>query len=76
MSRVQAHKIRGTREERAAEPRSLLIVHATELLTLRGPAGPRRREAAGELGIVEDGALYAEGDRIVDVGSTVEVLGR
>lgn len=76
MSRVQAHKIRATREERAAELRSLLVVHATELLTLRGPPGPRRRDTAGELGIVEDGALYAEGERIVDVGPTAEVLGR
>jgi imidazolonepropionase len=76
MRRVQAHKIRATREERAAEPRSLLVAHATELLSLRGPAGPRRHEAAGELGIVEDGALYAEGERIVDVGPTAEVLDR
>src|SRR5207245_2274940 len=76
MRRVQAHKIRATHEERAAEPRSLLVAHATELLSLRGPAGPRRHEAAGELGIVEDGALYAEGERIVDVGPTTEVLGR
>src|SRR3989442_1260943 len=76
MRPVQAHKIRATREERAAEPRSLLVVHATELLSLRGPPGPRRHEAAGELGIVEDGALYAEGERIVDVGATAEVLGR
>ncbi len=76
MRRVQAHKIRATREERAAEPRSLLVAHATELLSLRGPAGPRQHEAAGELGIVEDGALYAEGERIVDVGPTAEVLDR
>ena len=76
MRRVQAHKIRATLEERAAEPRSLLVVHAAELLSLRGPAGPRRHEAAGELGFVEDGALYAEGERIVDVGPTEEVLGR
>ena len=76
MRRVQAHKIRATPEERASETRSLLVVHATELLSLRGPAGPRRHEAAGELGIVEDGALYAEGERIVDVGSTADVLGR
>src|SRR2546427_10485238 len=76
MRRAQAHKTRAPREERAADPRSLLVVHATELLSLRGPAGPRRHEAAGELGIVEDGALYAEGERIVDVGATAEVLGR
>src|SRR3989442_11942638 len=76
MRRGQAHKIRATHEERAAEPRSLLVAHATELLSFRGPPGPRRHQAAGELGIVEDGALYAEGERIVDVGPTTEVLGR
>src|SRR5437899_4458285 len=74
--RVQDPQIPATNAEPAAEPRSLLVAHATELLSLRGPAGPRRHEAAGELGIVEDGALYAEGERIVDVGSTADVLGR
>lgn len=66
----------------AARPRrhrpvgSLLIVHADELLTLKGPAGPRRGGDASGLGLVEDGAVYAKGDRIVDVGSTNEVLRR
>src|SRR5436309_14250003 len=76
MRQVQAHKIRATREERAAGPRSLLVVHAAELITLQGPAGPRRGEAAGELGLVEDGALYAEDERIVGVGPTADVLVR
>jgi len=60
MRRVQAHKIRATREERVAGPRSLLVVHAAELLTLQGPIGPRRGERAEDLGLIEDGALYAE----------------
>src|SRR5947199_59944 len=76
MRRAQAHKIRATRDERLAGPRSLLIVHAAELITLQGPAGPRRREMAEDLGLVEDGAVYAEGERIVDVGPTADVLGR
>src|SRR5881296_3226117 len=76
MRRAQAHKIRATRDERSAGPRSLLIVHAAELITLQGPAGPRRREMAEDLGLVEDGAVYAEGERIVDVGPTGDVLGR
>jgi len=76
MRRVQAHKIRATRDERAAEPRSLLVVHAAELLTLQGPAGPRRGEGAEELGLIEDGALFAEDERIVDVGPTSDVLAR
>lgn len=76
MWRVQAHKIRATRDERSAGPRSLLIVHAAELVTLQGPAGPRRHEMAEDLGLVEDGALYAEDERIVDVGPTADVLAR
>lgn len=55
---------------------SLLVVHAAELLTLRGPLGPRRQEAAAELGLLEDGAVYVEGERVVDVGRTPEVLSR
>src|SRR5207244_7605269 len=76
MRRVQAHKIRATREERVAGPRSLLVVHAAELLTLQGPIGPRRGERAEDLGLIEDGALYAEDERIVDVGPTSDVLAR
>ena len=76
MRRVQAHKIRATREERVAGPRSLLVVHAAELLTLQGPIGPRRGEGAEDLGLIEDGALYAEDERIVDVGPTSDVLAR
>ena len=70
----RAHKIRPTRGEQSAAPSSLLIVHATELLTLRGPPGPRTREEASGLGLIEDGAVYVEGERIVDVGRTSEVL--
>jgi imidazolonepropionase len=54
----------------------LLVIHAEELLTLRGPTGPRVRESARDLGIIEDGAVYLEGERIVAVGTTPEVLGR
>lgn len=72
----QAHKVRATRGERAAAPTSVLVLHAAELLTLRGEPGPRIHEAANDLGVIEDGALYAEGDRIRDVGKTSEVLSR
>src|SRR5438552_3721837 len=76
MRRVKAHKTRATREEGVAGPRSLLVVHAAELLTLQGPIGPRRGEGAEDLGLIEDGALYAEDERIVDVGPTSDVLAR
>ena len=70
------HKVRPPRGEAPPAPRSLLVVHAAELLTLRGPPGPRSREAASELGVVEDGAVFAEGDEIVDVGPSTQVLRR
>lgn len=75
----KAHKIRATRGEVPAAPTapaSLLLLHAAELLTLRGAAGPRIRQAAGELGLIEDGAVYVEGDRIRDVGTTTDILAR
>ena len=72
----RAHKIRPTLGERAPSPASLLIVDAAELLTLRGAEGPRTHEAAQDLGIIEDGAVYSEGARLVDVGTTDEVLAR
>src|SRR2546421_9210387 len=73
---VRAHKVPATRGERPSAPSSLLILHASELLTLGGRPSPRTREAASELGLLEDGAVYTEGDRIVDVGLTSEVLSR
>ena len=76
MRPAQAHKIRAVRGETAAVPRSLAVVHASQLLTLRGPRGPRTREAASELGIIEDGAVYVQGEEILDVGTTAEVLTR
>ncbi len=76
MRPAQPHKIRAVRGEAVAVARSLLLVHASELLTLRGPKGPRAREAASDLGILEDGAVYAEGERIVDVGTSAEILTR
>ncbi len=74
--RPRAHKVRPTRGEVPSGPESLLILHAAELLTLQGPSGPRIREAANELAVIEDGAVYAEGERIVDVGTTSDVLAR
>ncbi|HEY5605806.1 MAG TPA: hypothetical protein VIL45_04705, partial [Thermoplasmata archaeon] len=76
MMRSRAHKVRATRGERPVAPRSLLVLHASELLTLRGPPGPRTRESRGQLGLIEDGAVFIEGERIVDVGPTPEVVAR
>jgi imidazolonepropionase len=52
-----------------------LVVHsAAQLLTIASPRGPRRSSAMGELGIVSNGAVAVEGDRIVHVADTAEVL--
>jgi imidazolonepropionase len=73
---ARARKKRSTPERRLAGVASLLIVHAAELVTLRGAPGPRTHEASGELGLIEDGAVYAKGGRIVDLGRTSEVVAR
>src|SRR5207247_4474137 len=72
----RAHRVPPTRGERPPALAWLLGLHASELLTLGGTPGPRTREAASEPGLVEDGAVYTEGDRIVDIGPTSEVLSR
>jgi len=78
------HKVkaaRGAVEAPPAEARpeagGLLIVHAEELLTLRGPwARARVRDEMRDLGIVHDGALYVERGRIREVGDSAEILRR
>lgn len=76
MRRTLAHKVKEPRGYGPRTPDSVLVSHAAELLTLRGPPGPRVRESSMDLGLIEDGAVYAEGARIVDVGPTREVLAR
>lgn len=46
----------------------LLIRGARQMLTLRGPAGPRRGTAMRELGIVQGGAMLIEDGRITNIG--------
>jgi imidazolonepropionase len=57
----------------ASRPRSLFFRDATQLLTLGGPAGPRRGKDLGELGIIRHGGLLTVGARILRVGSTAEL---
>jgi len=47
---------------------SLLVLHAEELVTLRGGERPRRGGEMRELAIIHDGAVYVEEGRIKDVG--------
>ncbi len=57
--------------------KNLLVRGARQLVTLRGPAGPRRGPALRDLAVIEDGALLISGGRITAVGPSrrVENLG-
>ncbi len=50
--------------------RPFLIAHCRQLLTLHGSRRPRRRRQLAALGIIRDGAVLMQGDRIVAVGTT------
>ena len=52
----------------------LLIEHATQLITVASPGGPKRGTAMRDLGIIDDGALAVADGQIVAVGPTAEVL--
>lgn len=52
----------------------LLITHASQLLTLASPTGPKRGAQMSDLGLVPDGALAVQGETIAAVGSTAEIL--
>ncbi len=54
-----------------------MIVHASELVTLKGGnEKPRTKARMDDIGAVEDGAVAVRDGRIVAVGTTEEVLGR
>ncbi len=50
----------------------MLIHSASQLLTLRG--GPQRGDTLGTLNIIEDGAVLIQGEMIIEVGPTAELL--
>lgn len=50
--------------------RSILIRGARQLLTLYGPAGPRRGEALRNLGLIEDGSALIVNGIVTSVGPT------
>ncbi|MDQ6708329.1 MAG: amidohydrolase family protein [Acidobacteriota bacterium] len=49
---------------------TVLVRGARQLLTLRGPSGPRRGPALQDLAVIPDGALLIRNGRIEDVGPT------
>jgi len=51
----------------------LLIRRAGQLLTLRGPEGPRRGAALADLGLIRDGAVLIRDGAIAAAGPTEEV---
>jgi imidazolonepropionase len=51
----------------------LLILHATQLLTLRSPGGPKRGPEMSDPGLIPDGAVAVQGKTIVAVGPSAEV---
>ncbi len=52
----------------------LIVVHANELLTMRGPCRARTREEMCELATVRDGAVYVRDGHIRALGSSAEIL--
>lgn len=50
----------------------MLIHNAKQLLTLRG--GPQRGQVLGDLGIIEDGAVFVRDGGIVEVGQSSELV--
>ncbi|HYG74839.1 MAG TPA: imidazolonepropionase [Planctomycetota bacterium] len=61
---------------KTSKPHSLLIRNAHELVTVAGADKARSGRAQGQLEIIPDGAIYCEGEHIVDVGPNDEVLAR
>jgi imidazolonepropionase len=51
----------------------ILVRGARQLLTLRGPSGPRRGSALRDLGIISDGALLIVDGAIAEIGPTRRV---
>jgi imidazolonepropionase len=55
-------------------PETTIIMHASELVTLRGPKRSRSKSEMSELSIIPDGALVVSEGVIEDVGRTEAVL--
>ena len=54
-------------------PRDLIIVNCKQLVTLAGPSVPRVGHDLNNLGVIEDGALWARDGKIESVGTWDEI---
>src|SRR4030042_302529 len=52
----------------------MLILHASELVTLKGPRRARAKAEMSDLSIVQDGAVAISDGVILDVGKTESIL--
>jgi len=52
----------------------VLLTNIGQLLTLRGPAAPRRGAALNEIGLIEDAAVLCGGGKIIAAGPQREIL--
>jgi imidazolonepropionase len=69
---VTSLRKKNAKAQSAAAP--LLLVHATQLVTMRGGNVPRRGIAMREIDVIEDGAILVSAGKIVAVGTTDELL--
>lgn len=56
------------------QARYLLLTNIGQLLTLRGPSGPRRGPALNDIALIENAAVLCGGGRIISVGRQRDVL--
>jgi imidazolonepropionase len=54
---------------------SLAVIHIRQLVTMAGPRRPRVREEMEEIGLIPDGAVIMDDDRIRWIGPTAEIPG-
>ncbi len=72
MPQNAARKQKAVEAQTETEP-VILLDHISELVTLAGPAAPRRGAQMRELGIVRDAAVLISGGQIVAVGTHREI---
>ena len=58
----------------SAGQKRLLVINCGQLLTLKGPRGPRRGAEMRELGLIRKGALLIKGERIEQVGPQDQIF--